>query len=211
MAADLYLFETSRQPTLRLYEWERPTLSLGRFSSLPEGDLQGLSVVKRPTGGGPLLHDGDLTYSVVLPDFQGRRVKAVFAEITGWLCQALVSLGYPCEPAALAPSRPADGRACFDTTQRGEILLHGRKWVGSAQRSHKSRLLQHGSLVREPSPVLHHRVFPESPAPLRLSEWGLEAPSSLSLAEAMLAKRTYRLENWSLEEEAEIKGFAVRL
>jgi lipoyl(octanoyl) transferase len=75
MAADVALLEATAAdgtPRVRLYRWDPPALSLGRFQ--PDDDVDGVAcarfgveIVRRPTGGRALLHGGDLTYAVTLP------------------------------------------------------------------------------------------------------------------------------------------------
>lgn len=212
MAADVHLLETATSPSVRLYEWSEPTLSLGRFSRGLAGRGQGVATVNRPTGGGPLLHDGDLTYSVVLPDFRGRGVRAIYRAITAWLCDALNSLGYESTPADVGPTLAKRGKveACFDRTESGEIKLAGRKWVGSAQRCLSGRLLQHGSLVREPDPALHQRLFPNSEPPLRLSELNLPPVTAEQLGQALFQGQEHELVPWSKDELAAIQSIRDR-
>lgn len=187
-------------------------MSLGRFSRGLAGRGEGIECVNRPTGGGPLLHDGDLTYAVVLPEFRGRGVRQIYKAITAWLCEALKSLGYDCRPAELGGSIAKRGRveACFDRTESGEIELAGRKWVGSAQRCLSGRLLQHGSLVREPDPALHQRLFPNSKPPLRLSELELPSINSEQLWQALFQGQQPELRPWTEEELQAINAVRER-
>lgn len=146
-------------PTLRFYRWSPPTISMGYFQEYreyeqlapPAGEL---AVVRRQTGGGAILHDVELTYSLTLPldhPWLGSagsvglydRVHAVFASI-------LTDRGVPVERAGVdAPIGCSHGGPffCFERHSRFDLLADGRKIMGSAQRRTAGAVLQHGSLI----------------------------------------------------------------
>ncbi len=143
-------------PTLRLYGWEPATLSLGR-SQDAEGShdvrvlsLGGIGLVRRPTGGGAVLHEFERTYAVVgalgIPPFSGG-VIATYRTIAEALMRGLMRLG-----VAVIPVEPARGSlrdtaaACFERLGAWELAANGRKLVGSAQARRRGALLQHGSI-----------------------------------------------------------------
>src|SRR3982074_1947256 len=147
-------------PTLRFYEWSPPCPSLGYFQPFDRVDLDGcralgVEVVRRPTGGRAILHDRELTYSVTLPASalgHDGGVLPSYYRLSLALQDGLRRLGVP---AALAPESAAStpgihGPACFDRPSAHEILLAGRKLVGSAQMRRGGALLQHGSILIEP-------------------------------------------------------------
>ena len=147
-------------PTLRFYEWTPPCLSLGYFQPLDVVDLDGcralgVEVVRRPTGGRAILHDHELTYSVALPASvlgHDGGVLPSYYRLSLALQDGLRRLGVP---ATLAPESVASGSGihgpvCFDRPSAHEILVHGRKLVGSAQMRRGGGLLQHGSILIEP-------------------------------------------------------------
>jgi len=147
-------------PTLRFYEWTPPCLSLGYFQPFDVVDLDGcralgVEVVRRPTGGRAILHDRELTYSVALPASvlgHDGGVLPSYYRLSLALQDGLRRLGVP---ATLAPESAANGSGihgpvCFDRPSAHEILVHGRKLVGSAQMRRGGGLLQHGSILIEP-------------------------------------------------------------
>jgi lipoyl(octanoyl) transferase len=150
----------SAPPTLRFYEWAPPCLSLGYFQAFEVVDVAGcrrlgVDVVRRPTGGRAILHDRELTYSVALPlrllgDERG--VLPSYHRISLALAGGLHRLGVPAvlAPEAAAQSGPDHGPVCFDRPSAHEILLGGRKLVGSAQVRRATAILQHGSILIEP-------------------------------------------------------------
>ena len=140
-------------PTLRLYAFQPACLSLGRFQSSDGVDLDvcsrlGIDLVRRPSGGRAVLHDGCLTYALVAPadapPFVGG-VRASALRIGEALASGLRLLG---ADVSLAPP-PARGRRpadCFAVPGAGEIVVGGRKLAGSAQVRRNGAALQHGTI-----------------------------------------------------------------
>jgi len=157
MALDEALMARARrtgETVLRVYAWSQPTLSLGRNQRaigvyrdalLAE---RGVGVVRRPTGGRALLHHREVTYSVTAPCDDTGALVAEYGRINALLCSALGSLGVPVALAA-PPARaaPPSAAPCFAEPARGELTLHGRKLVGSAQWRERGAMLQHGSIL----------------------------------------------------------------
>ncbi|HCW50627.1 MAG TPA: hypothetical protein DGR79_00940, partial [Clostridiales bacterium] len=149
-------------PTLRFYRWRPPAVSLGYFQDAAEAvDLEacraeGVSVVRRLTGGRAVLHDREVTYSVVVPSaLLPDSVVESYRLLAEGLVTGLRALGYR---AYLAPERPeragdpgpgVPGAACFEVPSSYEILVGGRKVVGSAQVRRAGVILQHGSIMLE--------------------------------------------------------------
>jgi lipoate-protein ligase A len=138
---------------LRLYRWQRPTLSLGRnepaLGRYDPGAFQerGVDVVRRPTGGRAVLHWRELTYAVAAPVRALGGPRRAYRLIHEILSKALVSLGVTAEIAPAPRPTPVDGGPCFAAPAGGEIVVAGRKLVGSAQLRVGDVLLQHGSIL----------------------------------------------------------------
>lgn len=154
MAVDHALFEraaSADEAVLRIYTWVRPTLSLGMHERArldPEKAVAaGVDVVRRPTGGRALLHHREVTYSVTAP-LRGISLGESYRAINAILLDALLRLGVSASEAERRgrPLRP-DGAACFAEPNAGELVVDGRKLVGSAQRRDEQALLQHGSIL----------------------------------------------------------------
>ena len=142
-------------PTLRLYAWSPPCLSLGRNQPVATVNRQalrerGYDLVRRPTGGQAVLHIDELTYSVVLPLSDPRARGGVLEScerLSAGLVRALEILGVKEAVARRRPHPPtARGPVCFETTADFEVAVGGRKLIGSAQRRGQGALLQHGAL-----------------------------------------------------------------
>lgn len=147
-------------PTIRLYGWEPAALSIGYFQQVDkEVDLQktkqkNIEIVRRLTGGRAVLHDREITYSVVI-QLQHPQVPRTVSASHRWISQGLVraleKLDLPIKSAK--PLRKANEKAtlaCFDTASDYEILLADKKLVGSAQTRQSGVLLQHGSVLLHP-------------------------------------------------------------
>jgi lipoyl(octanoyl) transferase len=156
MAVDEALARTGEEGegVLRIYRWSRPTLSFGRnqpaldrYDPMAARSL-GVEVVRRPTGGREVLHDRELTYSVIAPVEGPGELRAAYRILNQALVEALRSLGVPARMASPAGRTPDPGAgACFQAPAEGEVEVGGRKLVGSAQVRIGDRLLQHGSLL----------------------------------------------------------------
>ncbi|MGE0757006.1 MAG: biotin/lipoate A/B protein ligase family protein [Pirellulaceae bacterium] len=163
MAVDELLFVRSiqeRTATLRCYGWSPATLSLGYFQQAAAREShapsRSLTLVRRTTGGGAIVHDQELTYSLVLPLQEDRPhvARNLVSKVHGILRDLFVAWG-----AAVRCCKPGEGRGdgenpflCFQRRTADDLVLEGYKVVGSAQRRQHATLLQHGSiLVRQSS------------------------------------------------------------
>lgn len=149
----------SAPPTLRVYGWCQPTLSLGYAQNarqeveLAACQAQGVAVVRRPTGGRAVLHDQEVTYSVVMPILLRdgpNTLTAHYHRIGLALAAALQRLGLPVRLARpqvrAVPGHGLASPACFAALSRYELSVAGKKIVGSAQKRAQRALLQHGSI-----------------------------------------------------------------
>ncbi len=174
MALDAVLLQ-QRQPLLRFYTWSRPTLSLGFHQrelrpAWRDWQRQGHGeLVWRPSGGGAVLHGGDLCYALIWPDPPCTRQQA-YAVVCQWLQRAFAQLG---EPLRFG-QQPATGHPdCFARSTPADLVnAQGIKRIGSAQRWQRGCLLQHGSIQLSPDtdawPTLLDGLAPALPAlPLR--------------------------------------------
>ena len=149
----LDLAETDGLYAWRLYRWEPHCLSFGRHEPATRrydrariADL-GIDTVRRPTGGRAVWHARELTYAVVAPTELFGTLRDAYRTIHQTLGDAIGSLG--AEPT-LAPRRSTPGLgagACFAVPVGGELVVAGKKVVGSAQRASGTAFLQHGSML----------------------------------------------------------------
>ena len=143
-------------PTLRLYRWDPPALSLGHFQRRHGFDLdachrRGFDVVRRPSGGKAVLHMGDLTYAVIAGVADGipATVQAAYALICQGLLGAFRLMGIE---AGIGDEHRLSSLSdlCFLRDGAGAVVYGNRKFVGSAQTWRSSSMLQHGAILLEP-------------------------------------------------------------
>jgi lipoate-protein ligase A len=136
---------------LRLYRFDPPCWSFGRNE--PASERGGVATVRRPTGGRAVWHEHEVTYAVAAPIAAFGRLRDAYRAIHERLAAALRSLGADVtlaedRPTARLSDRPT---ACFATTVGGEVLVAGRKVIGSAQVRRGTAFLQHGSILLDGS------------------------------------------------------------
>ncbi len=144
-------------PTLRLYGWRPPAVSIGYFQKLGNSvDVEmckslGIDVVRRLTGGRAVLHEHEVTYSVVVGEDYPGMPKSI-TESYRFICMGVINglrrLG---ADVGLQSTKDKEGRenspACFDAASMYEVLHEGKKLVGSAQVRKNGVILQHGSIL----------------------------------------------------------------
>jgi lipoate-protein ligase A len=178
-------------PTLRFFAWAPPTVSLGYGQRLDRHvDVEacrrlGVGVVRRPTGGSAIYHDGperELTYSVsataedlgVSPD-----LLDTYRWIGRALVRGLIALGAAAEMVPTGRGLGRDPAFCFARTAAYEIEAGGRKLVGSAQRRQGTSFLQHGAVLLGVDGPRLRALFPTTHDPL----------ASLTTLEAAISRR----------------------
>ncbi len=171
MALDEALLEAAvaGRCTLRFYQWEVPTLSLGYFQDVADRRQHVASqrspMVRRASGGGAILHDRELTYSLAIPERHPlavtrlRTYQVVHQSLIETLGQWGISASMFAEsPADARPASVADGVGCgaidnssaflcFQRRAPGDVLVGDAKIAGSAQRRAAGAILQHGSVL----------------------------------------------------------------
>ena len=139
--------------TLRLYSWSRPTVSFGRneparaLYSERVAEEMGGEFTRRPTGGRAVLHDAEVTYTVVVPARALGGARDAYRRINRALATALRSMGAAVDVVGAGVVLPLDSGPCFQSPAGGEVVASGRKLVGSAQARVGGMLLQHGSII----------------------------------------------------------------
>jgi lipoate-protein ligase A len=167
MAADLHLLalcENRPAVVVRIYTWERPSITLGMAEKPGETfDRAALARekvewIRRPTGGRSVLHDNDITYSCTCSSGiggMGATLMETYKVISDCLIAGLTSAGVACTASDSPPdshlSRSRAKLPCFLSRNRHEIMVSGRKLVGSAQKRTAGAVLQHGSIPLTPA------------------------------------------------------------
>jgi len=164
MAIDWMLLESVEKtgvPVMRIYRWEPFCISLGYNQALSHINLDkckrdNIDVVRRPTGGRAVLHAQEVTYSVIVPStnpYSKESVTEFYMLVSQGLAKGIQTLGVP----AVLEKRGLDlhnhyknsalSASCFSAAARYEVVVNGKKLIGSAQRRIKGGLLQHGSII----------------------------------------------------------------
>jgi len=162
-------------PVLRFYAWSTPAVSIGRFQKIEAAvnaeacSRHGIDIVRRITGGRAVLHNRELTYSIIArldePLFPST-VLGTYKVIAAGLLAGLRRLGIPAEMVSRAHrhadlvKKNAKDHACFSSPSWYEILVRDRKIIGSAQRRLSNAFLQHGSIFMDYDPALEADVIP---------------------------------------------------
>lgn len=151
-------------PVIRFYTWDPATLSIGYFQRIHRDiDVdkvreKGYGLVRRQTGGRGVLHDKELTYSVIVPESHPRMPSTVteaYRVISEGLLEGFKNLGFdayfaiPQTKAERDLLKQPHSAVCFDAPSWYELVVEGRKIAGSAQVRQKGVILQHGSLLQD--------------------------------------------------------------
>ncbi|MBD2771616.1 lipoate--protein ligase family protein [Iningainema tapete] len=181
MAIDRWLLEQhscgKHPPTLRFYTWSPPAISLGYHQKKYPENWQHLfwqgkkvELVRRPTGGRAVLHQGDLTYAVIVSGLGGDRILA-YQTICEFLIQGWKALGVELQYGT-AGRGYIHNPNCFGTATGADLVLpDGGKLIGSAQLRRGDTTLQHGSIRLKPDADLFAQVFgAESFTPIHLPQ-----------------------------------------
>lgn len=208
-------------PVIRFYGWDPATLSIGYFQkvekeiNMEQVKAHGLGFVRRPTGGRGVLHEHELTYSVIVseehPDMP-KTVTEAYRVISEGILKGFHHLGMD---AYFAVPRTAEERdslknprsaVCFDAPSWYELVVEGRKVAGSAQTRQKGVILQHGSILLD---LDEDKLFSLFKYPSdRVKERMQKAFKNKAVAINEISKERITLEQ---AKEAFMKGFAEGL
>ncbi len=180
MAVDEALLRALQQGlcpiTVRFYTWRPAAVSLGYFQDV-EGAVDlgavrelGLGLVRRPTGGRAILHDDELTYSIVIPADAlpgGRSIGRSYRAISSALARGLRLLGLHASMGGEKAGRDTLPAACFALATRADLAVEGAKVIGSAQVRRGGVILQHGSIPITLDLQVHERLFGRGAGALR--------------------------------------------
>lgn len=146
-------------PVLRFYGWKPAALTLGHFQKtvgridIEATKAKGIEIVRRPTGGLAVLHDNELTYSVIVSEAHEKMPASVieaYRVLSQGILEGYRNLGIQAELAIPdAPVGRTGTAVCFEEASWYELEIDGKKAAGSAQNRQKGVILQHGSIPIE--------------------------------------------------------------
>jgi len=204
-------------PTLRLYSWKTPCLSLGFAQSASDINLKRLTelnwqLVRRPTGGKAILHCDEVTYSVIAPSDEPRVRGGVLSSylcLSKGLLTSLSILGasaYAKENYTNSKAAKPNGPICFEVPSNYEITINGKKIIGSAQARRDVGVLQHGTL-----PLFGDITRIIQVLKFRSREEQIEAFSSLLEHATTLETALGKIISWESACQALAEGFSTAL
>ena len=214
MAMDEVLLQEAENigaPLIRIYDWDRPSVSIGYVQNYDAAPHDKYTVVRRPTGGGIVYHDDDLTYTAIVPAADPicklNRIDSyhIFHEA---ILQTLGEFGLE---AKLSPDDCASvDRAtmqCFTTPTRYDVVADGKKYAGAAQRRTKSGILHQGSIDLEiidcDKKLLTKKLLTAFEKQFNMQFIDFTPSSVLLKRAAELAKKKYATENWNKHKKFE--------
>jgi lipoate-protein ligase A len=212
-----HIYRGESKPTLRLYAWHPPCLSLGYAQAFKDVDIErlksrGWDVVRRATGGRAILHTDELTYSVTgsadEPVLAGGVLES-YNRLSRALLFAVHELGLQVEvkeEASHAASVTYANPVCFEVPSTYEITVNGKKLIGSAQARKKEGVLQHGSLplTGDLTRICDALVFQDESA--------REQAKERLLARATTVESVIGVETaWETAAQAFVRGFEAEL
>lgn len=185
--------------TLRLYGWDKPTLSIGysqnelKDVNREQCEKRNIPIVRRFTGGRALLHQHEITYSLVAPiPFPGipGNLAGAFCAVSKAVILSLEKAGVPC-PEMIGKEKRTPGMsrkrspACFSASNHWEISVQGKKLAGSAQRRLSRAFLQHGSILLDKDSELANNLLRYSTEPEKKEGLNALISNTLSLSEIL--------------------------
>jgi lipoate---protein ligase len=209
-------FLAHRQPpTLRFYQWSPVAISLGyhqhRYPAAWRSlnyEGQPIDLIRRPTGGRAVLHQGELTYSIVTAGISGSKLAA-YQQLCEFLIQGWRSLGVELTYGERGKEY-RDQADCFATATGADlVLIDGYKFIGSAQLIRDGAVLQHGSMRLQPNLDLFKTVFGVTtaapPAEIQ-THTTTEITAALTAAAAEVLNINWQIQPLSSAELAEIQA-----
>ncbi len=199
----------------RFYQWAEPTLSLGYFqqyAARAEHEAsRGCPVVRRASGGGAILHDRELTYSVTVPlDHPlGKRRQWMYDAVHQTLIAVLATKGIRASlfgSSSLGEERSAEF-LCFKRRSAGDVVVAEAKIAGSAQRRSALAVLQHGSVL-----LCRSWAAPELPGLCEITGKTVEPEELMYLWRQQVGealKLRWHADSLSQEEEEEVAGIVA--
>lgn len=189
------------KPTLRFYGWERPSLTVGHFQNVKKTiNMPGLTAhkcdfVRRLTGGSAVLHDDELTYSIVVSEAHPNIPKSVnkaYYILSQGLLAGYQSMNIPAEFSMPEKELTRERTAvCFEKPASYEMIVNNKKISGNAQTRKKGVLLQHGSIPLSFNHNMLFDLFAFSSEKVRERQKSAFLNKAISINDVSSDKKTY--------------------
>ncbi len=209
MALDESMMEQASEPWLRIYQWSEPTVSIGFSQALgviPESH-RAWPVVRRWTGGGVVVHDGDWTYTLAIPTthpFGDQPAGESYRQIHEAMIAAFAASGIA--DCLLQPVSTSDGMGvCFSEPARFDVVRNGKKIAGAAQRRSRAGYLHQGTLQHLQPPPGFACNFACALAHEPVSINQADADKALMDRAQILCSEKYRTESWLHERRSTLE------
>lgn len=144
---EMFFVREQFEPVIRLYTWQYPAWTIGYFQKYSDINENNYPVVRRLTGGLAVLHEKDLSYSVIIDDMwpylynQEKTYEIIHNEIK----KSLSGIGIICDNTVTLHSEHKD-ISCVKTFYKDDLFINGKKIAGSCQRRRGKKLLIEGSI-----------------------------------------------------------------
>ncbi len=191
-------------PTLRFYGWTSPSLSVGRFQKVERQiDFEAIrryqcDFVRRLTGGSAVLHDDELTYSIVVTEDHPNiphTVREAYHVLTKGIMEGYRNLGIKAEYAY--PTRRITKKdrssVCFEQVTYYEMVIDGKKLSGNAQTRKDGVLLQHGSIPMSIDEQMLFDLFLFPSAKIKEEKRAAFSNKAIAINEIKNKKHTYEM------------------
>ena len=217
MAMDEVLLQTAEElgtPLIRIYDWDRPSVSIGYVQHYDAAPHDKYTVVRRPTGGGIVYHDEDLTYTAIVPaDDPICKLNRIdsYHVFHNAILQTLGEFGLE---GSLSPDECGSvDRAtmqCFTTPTRYDVVAAGKKYAGAAQRRTKAGILHQGSIDLKAlgcdKKLLTKKLLRAFEKQFNMHFIDFKPSSDLLKQAADLTRTKYATEDWNKHKKNERKN-----
>lgn len=203
-------------PTIRFYGWKRPSLTIGHFQNVHKTiDFKGVEkhqcdFVRRLTGGSAVLHDNEITYSIIVSEDHPKipsSVNEAYYTLSQGLLVGYRILGIDVDFAPYTKQRLKDRSAvCFESPAIYEMVVEGKKISGNAQTRKDGVLLQHGSIPMSFDADMLFDLFQFPSERVRVRQRNAFFKKTISINEA-----TTRIHTYEMLQPAFLKGFQKSL
>jgi lipoyl(octanoyl) transferase len=182
------------RPLLRVYSWEKPSVTFGYFQKFPAHLAGGYEVARRPTGGGVVYHVDDTTYTVIVP--LGHTLYAKKTADAYCALHKAVAAAFESQPKLHEATlqSPQGQYECFQKPVHGDVVAEGRKLAGGAQRRTKSGMLHQGSIAAKIPADQLKRGFEET---LRIKFDAYTLTDAERTAAEKLVREKYAMDAWN--------------